>query len=355
MDSKKLERYRKLADRDLWDLSDKRIDAYFRRARSEGVEFINPDSHTTGMFLAPRRTEIEDLDIALVGVPLDLGVPNPRPGTRLGPNALRDWSHNRETMNYFTGVMPYEICNIADVGNVEFTRSPYNLDDCIDELYEMYRRFAEAGVVTFTVGGEHTCSYAILKAVGAREPLGLIHLDAHSDTSVRFQGIRVSDSTLVQVAVTDGVVDPERTIQIGLRGRGLVRADFSHESGMRVVIAEEFQEKGVNAIVEETRRIVGDGPCYLTVDTDVFDASEMPGTTLPEPFGLTGREVRDFIRGLRGLNIVGADLMELSPPYDPTVQSVCLAAGIGFEMVCLLAEARATRTGRKRKTHWTTG
>jgi len=150
----------------------------------------------------------------------------------------------------------------------------------------------------------------------------------------------------------DGVIDPERTIQIGLRGRGIIRCDFSYETGMRVVLVDEFQSKGVQAIVEEARKVVGDGPCYLTVDTDVFDCSEMPGTTLPEPFGLTGCEVRDFIRGLRGLNIVGADLMELSPTYDPTGKSACLASGIAFELLCLLAEARASRTGIENKTHW---
>ncbi|GAJ10320.1 unnamed protein product [marine sediment metagenome] len=119
---------------------------------------------------------------------------------------------------------------------------------------------------------------------------------------------------MLQLATTEGVIDPERTIQIGLRGRGLTRCDFSFDSGMRVVLVEEFQKKGAVAIAEEARKIVGSGPCYLTIDTDVFDCSEMPGTTLPEPFGLTGREVRDFLRDLRGLDLVGADIVELCPP-----------------------------------------
>ena len=190
--------------------------------------------------------------------------------------------------------------------------------------------------------------------MGSDEPLGVIHLDSHGDTCVNFGGARVSDASIFQLAATEGVIDPQRTIQIGLRGRGLTRCDFSFESGMRTVLVEEFQTKGAEAIAAEARRVVGEGPCYLTIDTDVFDCAVMPGTTLPEPFGLTGREVRDFLRKIKGLNLIGADIVELCPPFDPTQQSVILATGIAFEMLCLLAESRVTRTGVARQTHWNT-
>jgi len=153
-------------------------------------------------------------------------------------------------------------------------------------------------------------------------------------------------------AVADGVVDPERTVQIGVRGRVLATDEFSHAAGMRTVPATGFGERGPEAVAEIARDVVGDGPCYLTVDTDVFDPSAMPGTTLPEPFGLTGREVRGFLRGLRGLDVVGGDLVELKPNYDPTGTSGCLAAGIAFEELTLLAAARAERTGEERRTEW---
>jgi len=130
------------------------------------------------------------------------------------------------------------------------------------------------------------------------------------------------------------------------------RCDFSYDSGMRVVLAEEFQEKPITATVEEALEIVGDGRVYLSIDTDVLDCTCMPGTTLPEPFGLTGREVRDIVRGLRELDIVGADLMELSPQYDPTGMSACLASGIAFELFCLLAETKSRRNGKASPTHW---
>ena len=348
----RLEKYRKLADRNLWDIKEEKFRSFYQRAAAEGVELVSNNFNTLGMFRAPHRKDLTDVDIAIVGVPMDIGVPNPRPGTRLGPKEVRYWSLDRNMVHYMTKICPFDICSIVDWGDVEFKEDIYNLESNLKELVEIYSAFKNADVVPLTIGGEHTGTYPVLKALGCDEPLSVIHLDAHGDTSCNFGGTRVSDATLLQAATVDGVIDPERTIQIGLRGRGIIRCDFSYETGMRVVLVDEFQSKGVQAIVEEARKVVGDGPCYLTVDTDVFDCSEMPGTTLPEPFGLTGREVRDFIRGIRGLNIVGADLMELSPPYDPTGKSACLASGIAFELLCLLAEARASRTGIENKSHW---
>ena len=348
----RLDRYRQLADRGLWDVKDPDFRKFFERAAEEGVEMVSNNYNQLGMFRSPHKKDLEDVDIAMVGVPMDLGVPNPRPGTRLGPKEVRYWSLDRNMVHYATRVCPFDLCSIIDWGDVEFTRDPYSLTSCLEELTELYAQFKENNIIPLTIGGEHTITYAILKALGAEEPLSVIHLDAHGDTSVGFGGTRISDATLFQVATVEGVIDPEKMIQVGMRGRGIVRCDFSYDVGMRVVLADEFQKKGAAVIAQEARNVVGDGPVYLTIDTDVFDCSVMPGTTLPEPFGLTSREVRDFIRGLRGLNLVGADLMELSPPFDPTGQSSCLASGIAFEMLCLLAEARAIHSGTKRKTHW---
>lgn len=180
----------------------------------------------------------------------------------------------------------------------------------------------------------------------------VIHLDAHTDTAVNFGGSRISDASLLQVATCEGLIDPERTIQIGLPGRGVIRGDFSHDSDKRLVLVDEVQTQGVQAIVDEARNVIGTGRCYLTIDTGVIDCAEMPGTTLPEPSGLTGREVRDLIRGLRGLDLVAAELVELSPMFDPTGKSACPAVGLAFEMLCVLSVARVSRTGLARKTHW---
>lgn len=352
MSKKNLEEYARLADRGLWEVNDERFQSFFTRAQDEGVDLVSNNFSNLGMFRAPHRKEIEGVDLAIVGVPLDLGVPNPRPGTRLAPRDIRYWSLDRNMVHYHTKTVPFDLCSIVDWGDVEFTRDIYNLNACLDQLYEIYSEFQESEVMPFSIGGEHTITYAILKALSKDEPLGLIHLDAHTDTSVNFGGTRVSDASLLQVATVEGFIDPERTVQIGLRGRGVVRSDFSTESGMRMMFIEEFKELGLEKVIEEAREVVGNKPCYLTIDTDVFDCSVMPGTTLPEPFGLSGFEVRDIIRGLRGVQLVGADLVELSPVYDPTGMSSCLASGIAFEMLCLLAEAKAKQNNRDHKTHW---
>lgn len=355
IEPERLEKYRRLADKNLWDLKDPKAQALYTRVLKEGLEPVNPDISQVGMWLAPYSKGLDNLDIAIVGVPMDIGVPIPRPGTRLAPMAVREWSLYKDIINFPTGVMPYEICNIADWGDIDFSGEQSSVEAYIEKIFAVYAEFRKSNTVTFSIGGEHTATYPILKALGQNRPLGLIHLDAHGDTCSNFGGTRISDSSQIQLAVTDGVVDPEKSIQIGLRGRGIVRCEFSYETGMRVVLAEEFFEKGLPAIIQEARRVVGDGPCYLTIDTDVLDCSDMPGTTHPEPFGLSGREVRDFIRGLSGLNLVGADIMELNPPGDPTQKSVYLVAGLGFEILCILAESRARQNGIENKTHWDLG
>ncbi len=350
----RLARYRALAARSLFEVSDPAARALFERAAAEGVDLVSNRFNTLGMFRAPHRRELEGVDLVIAGIPLDLGVPNPRPGTRKGPEAVRYWSLDRNILHHRTGVSPYELCSVIDWGDVDVERCGYSLERALEAVFAVYRDFAEHDLVTLTIGGEHTCTFPVLRALSreGERPLALIHLDAHLDTASSFGGCRVSDASLFQVAACEGYIDPERTIQIGIRGRGVVRADFSRESGMRVLWVEEVQARGIEAVLAEIREVVGEAPVYLTIDTDCFDCAVMPGTTLPEPFGLSGVEVRDLIRGVRGLDVVGADLMELNPAYDPSGASACLAAAIAFELLCLLAEARARRSGTTRPTRW---
>lgn len=349
----KLDRYRELAEQDYLGQADETMVPYLESTFDQGY---NPTWYyfdRLGMFGAPHRKDLGETDLLCVGVPLDIGTPNQRTGSRLGPRELRKWSKNQGPRNVEVGLNPFEQCRIADWGDVDFRRNPYDLAETIVDLTDRYEGFHEADVVPFSVGGEHTITYPILKALGADRPLGLVHLDAHSDTRTgAYHGAPVNDANVFTQAVADGVLDPERTVQIGIRGRVLATNEFSHETGMRTVPAVEFQERGPESVAEIAREVVGDGPCYLTIDTDVFDPSAMPGTTLPEPFGLTGREVRDFLRAIRGLDVRGADLVELSPNYDSTGQSGCLAAGIAFEALTLLADARAERIGERNRTEW---
>jgi agmatinase len=350
---KNLERYRELAEEEYLGDADPSVEPYVR-ATVDGP--VNPTwyYHTPhGMFRAPENRDLDQADIACVGVPMDIGTPNQRPGSRLGPRELRKWSINQGPLNAETGVNPFELARIADWGDVRLSRNPYDLATNVEELTDAYRVFREHDVVPLSIGGEHTLTYPVLRALGETEPLGVIHLDAHPDTRTgSYQGAAVNDGNLFTRAVCDGVIDPERCVQIGLRGRALRVSRFAEKIGMTVIPASEFQERGPEDVVAEALDVVGESPYYLTIDTDVLDPAAMPGTTLPEPFGLTGREVRDVLRGLRGSDVVGADLVELSPTYDPTGKSGCLAAGIAFEELCLLAEARVERTGETRRTEW---
>src|SRR5690625_2698957 len=252
IEASRLEKYKVLAERDLWEVNDPKVAEVFARAEAEGGDLVSNNFLPTGMFRAPHRKELDNVDIALVGIPMDIGVPNPRPGTRLGPKEVRYWSLDRNLVHYKTGLCPFDITSIVDWGDVEFKEDIYNLDANLEAIAEVYRQFAKNSIAPLTIGGEHTCTYGILKGLtedGAR-PVALIHLDAHGDTSVNFGGTRVSDATLFQCAAVDGFIDPEKTIQIGLRGRGMPRCDFSYDSGMRVVLVDELQEKGVNNIAQ---------------------------------------------------------------------------------------------------------
>ena len=351
IEKEKLSRYRELAKKDLWDFKEPKASAIFQRMEQEGCTLndyaYNPHG---GMFHAPYTQNLTDVDIACVGVAMENTVPE-RTGQKYGPAAARRWSHVMGPIHHVTSVVPFDMCNIIDYGDVDFSNG-FDVQDRIESIYETFIKLADNDITTLTIGGEHTLTYPILKAKAKDEPLGLIHLDAHGDTWGELGGAKINDASALRVAITEGLIDPARTIHLGLRGRSFHFWSYSFDVGTRVVTAEEFQEKGAMAMAEEARRIVGDGACYLTFDVDVLDPMHMPGTGLPEPFGLTTREVRDFIRGLRGLNLVGADITELCPPADPTDMSSNIVAGFCFEMLCLLSEAHVARTGVSRKTHW---
>jgi agmatinase len=329
------------------------LNSLWQRASSQGVDLLNRDPNTLTMFHLPHRKELAEVDLVCLGIPMDIGAPFDRAGARMGPESVRRWSW-RYTLNDASDLVPFEICSGIDWGDIDFQYSGFSLDRNLQEIADLFRVFKQAGVTVFAVGGEHTVTYGILKGLtrGGDEPVGLVQIDAHGDTEGPRPGHRIHDGSLISAAVADGFVDPERTIQIGLRSRSVGLDRFAADTGMRTVRAREVKRDGVEVIVAEAREKVGDGPIYVSFDTDVIDASEMPGTTVPEPFGLSGWEARELLLGLRGLDIVGADIVELAPVYDPTGKSSCLAAGLSFEIVCLLAEAHVARSGNTRQTAW---
>ena len=288
----------------------------------------------------PYQTVMEGLDIALIGVPFDLGVYN-RAGARLGPRAIRNVSLCG-SFNHYNKISPAALTRIADVGDVPVEHR-YHLDEGIRDIEKYYHQIMDAGVIPLTAGGDHSITHPILKAVGRDNPVGLVHVDAHCDTDGWMGNSKFYHGAPFRNAVLDGVLDPERTIQIGIRGPSEPVWEFSYESGMTVIHIEDFVEMGVKEVIHKACEVVGDGPTYISFDVDALDPTFAPGTGTPEIGGLTTREALALIRGLRGLNLVGGDVVEVAPQYDPTTNTARAAAQIMFEILCLLAEAKAGR------------
>lgn len=290
----------------------------------------------------PHTASAADLDIALVGVPMDLGVSN-RPGARFGPRAVRTIERIGPYHQPLRGV-PQSHTRAADIGDVPF-RSRYSLEQSLEDIETFYRQLRAQKVRPLSVGGDHSITYPILKALGKDAPVGLVHIDAHCDTMGAFDGSKFHHGGPFRLAVLDGVLDPERTIQIGIRGASSMFWEFSHVSGMTVIYMDDFLRMGLDAVAEKARAVVGDGPVYVTVDVDGFDPAYAPGTGTPEVGGLQAREGLGLLRALAGLDIIGADVVEVAPEYDPTTNTIQLAAQILFEEFALMTLPRAKATG----------
>ncbi|PYB69863.1 agmatinase [Rhizobium wuzhouense] len=275
------------------------------------------------------------LDIALVGVPMDLGVTN-RNGSRFGPRSIRS-VERIGPYDHVLRVSPQTKAKVADIGDVPM-QSRYDLARCHADIEAFYHRLIGAGVRPLSVGGDHSITSSILKAVGAKEPVGLIHIDAHCDTAGPYEGTKFQHGGPFRLAVLDGVLDPKRTIQIGIRGPAEYLWEFSYESGMTVVHAEEVSENSLPRIIEKARQIVGDGPTYISFDIDSVDPGFAPGTGTPEVGGLQPREVLQILRGLSGLNIIGGDVVEVAPQYDPTSNTAQIAAQVLHTILCLMVD-----------------
>ncbi len=294
-------------------------------------------------FRTPAEQDLSKVDIGVIGVPFDGGVTN-RSGTRHGPRAVREQSTLSRRINTATGVQPFDGLRVRDLGDC-WIEQPFDLEPALGEIEAFYRRVVTAGVVPLSAGGDHSMTLPILRAVGAGGPVGMVHIDAHADTGDEYMGSRFHHGTPFRRAVEEGVLDPARVIQIGIRGHSNVAGGlwgFSESSGMRVMPIEEVQDRGWRWALEEARRVVGTGPTYLSFDVDSLDPVFAPGTGTPEPGGLTMLEALRLVRGLTGLNFVGGDVVEVSPPFDIGGITALHGAAMLFEILCLLAEARKT-------------
>lgn len=341
MDPKKLEALRrKYADAKGGDIHDPDF-----RAVAEAV-FTAPDqrkwpfAEPATLLGAPYRPDaagLDDfggLDVVLVGVPMDLGVTN-RAGARLGPRAVRG-IERIGPYEHVLRVAPMGKLKAADIGDVPM-RSRFSLADCHADIEAFYTRIAKAGVIPLSVGGDHSIGHPILKGLGASRPLGMVHIDAHCDTSGEYEGAKFHHGAPFRQAVLDGVLDPERTIQIGIRGGAEYLWEFSYDSDMTVLHAEDVLSMGVDAVVAKARAVVGDGPVYVSFDIDSLDPAFAPGTGTPEVGGLTPREALGILRGLKGIDIVGGDVVEVAPQYDANTTTAQIGAQMLFQLLCLVA------------------
>ena len=272
------------------------------------------------------------LDVAITGAPMDLGAGN-RSGSRFGPRAVRTiervgpWHPTH-------GCLPLHDMRVADVGDVPF-RGRYDLHEAHADIEAWTLAMVAQGVLPLTVGGDHSITHPILRAVGRDRPVGLIHIDAHSDTGGPFDGERFNHGAPFRNAVLDGVLDPTRTIQIGLRGASGYLYEFAADSGMTCLSIEDVVAMGIPAVIARARE-VATGPVYLSFDIDALDPAFAPGTGTPEIGGLTTREALAILRGLKGLDIVGGDVVEVAPQYDATTNTAHAGAQMLFEILSLM-------------------
>jgi guanidinobutyrase len=284
----------------------------------------------------PGRSEPKDLDIAVVGVPFDIGTSN-RPGARFGPRGIRDESVLLRPYNMGARAAPFDSLRIDDIGDV--ASSPFDLLAAIAAIEERFDRLLTQDLITATMGGDHTIVLPILRAMAKKHgPVGLIHIDAHTDISDTMFGAKIAHGTPFRRAVEEGLLDCSRVVQIGMRGTGYTAEDFdwSRQQGFRVVQAEECWHKSLTPLMAEVREQVGDGPVYISFDIDGLDPSFAPGTGTPEVGGLTMPQALEIVRGCRGLNVVGCDLVEVAPIYDTSGLTSLTGANLLYEMLCVM-------------------
>nr|XP_010999182.2 agmatinase, mitochondrial [Camelus dromedarius] len=288
------------------------------------------------MMRLPVQASPEGLDAAFVGVPLDIGTSN-RPGARFGPRRIREESVLLRTANPSTGALPFQSLMVADLGDVNVNL--YNLQDSCRLIREAYQKIVAASCIPLTLGGDHTITYPILQAMAEKHgPVGLVHVDAHTDTADQALGEKLYHGTPFRRCVDEGLLDCKRVVQIGIRGSSttLDTYRYSRSQGFRVVLAEDCWLKSLVPLMGEVRQQMGGKPIYISFDIDGLDPAYAPGTGTPEIAGLMPSQALEIIRGCQGLNVVGCDLVEVSPPYDPSGNTALLAANLLFEMLCAL-------------------
>jgi len=295
-------------------------------------------------FLRNQRHDIDpDIDIGFVGVPFDLGV-NFRAGPRQGPAGVREASRVIRRVHPTSNIKPYELCKVADIGDAPI--NPMSKDKSVDIIEDFFRRIRDAGIVPIACGGDHTIPLPILRAlVDKGEPIGILHVDAHADVLDTICDDQVNHATFMRRAVEEGLLDPHRVIQIGMRGSRFDENDvkYAYDVGNTVITMDEYEEMGRAAVIEKINEVLGDGRIYISIDIDGLDPTFMPGTGVPEIGGITPRDMQVILRSLQGREIIGADICEIAPMFDPTGITCLTVANLMFEILCITADSLANR------------
>ncbi|WP_044528067.1 agmatinase [Herbaspirillum sp. B65] len=288
------------------------------------------------MMRLPAMDSAEGLDAAFIGVPLDIGT-SLRAGTRFGPRQIRAESVMIRPYNMATGAAPFDSLSVADIGEVAI--NTYNLLESVRVIEQAYASLLVHPVIPLTLGGDHTITLPILRAIARKHgPVGLVHVDAHTDTNDDMFGEKIAHGTTFRRAVEEGLLDCQRVVQIGQRAQGYASGDFQWgvDQGFRLVQAEQCWYRSLVPLMEEVRAQMGSGPVYLSFDIDGIDPAWAPGTGTPEVGGLTSIQALEIVRGCRGMNLIGCDLVEVSPPYDLSGNTSQLGANLLYEMLCVL-------------------
>ena len=301
---------------------------------------ITPRFAGIATFMRTQRHEISpEIDIALAGVPFDIGV-NYRAGARQAPAAVREASRLIRRVHNVSGIAPYDICNVADVGDAPV--NPIDLTRSIQMIEDFYKKIHAAGALPLTIGGDHTVPLPILRAIARERPVGVFQIDSHADTLDTLAETRINHATTFRRAVEEGLIDPRRTIQIGLRGSRFSPDDikWGQDQGFTCITFEDYERMGRAAVIAKVAEVLGDGPSYMTIDIDGIDPAWAPGTGVPEIGGLTPRDVQVMLRSLQGKKLVGGDICEVAPCFDPTGVTAVTAANLMWEMLCVMAHSR---------------
>lgn len=284
----------------------------------------------------PQASSLEGVDVAVLGVPMDIGT-SWRSGTRFGPKQVRAESAMIRPYNIQTGAAPFDALNVADVGDLAI--NTFSLPESLRIIQDSYRVILESGAIPMGIGGDHSMTLPILRAVAQRHgPVALIHVDAHADVNEEMFGEKETHGTVFRRAYEEGLINPQKTYQIGLRGTGYSAEDFKEAAGwgFQQFLAPELWHRSLSPLGAEIRRDIGEAAVYVSYDIDSLDPAYAPGTGTPEIGGLTSAQAMELIRAFRGLNIVGCDLVEVSPPYDPSGNTALTAANLLFELLCVL-------------------